>query len=101
VLFNPVIIASRGQVVAEEGCLSVPDVWADVARPGIITVRGLDREGRMLELKDLNGPLARCFQHEIDHLEGVLFVDKISATDRLLNEAKLKKMARSPVKIRL
>lgn len=101
VLFNPVILASHGQMVAEEGCLSVPDVWADVARPEIITVQGLDREGRMLELKDISGSLARCFQHEIDHLEGVLFVDKISATDRLLNEAKLKKMARSPVKIRL
>jgi peptide deformylase len=94
VLFNPVILSARGEAVAEEGCLSVPDVWADVARPEIITVRALDREGKSFELKDVDGLLARCIQHEIDHLEGVLFVDKISSTDRLLNEAKLKRMVR-------
>ena len=94
VLFNPVVLSSRGEAVAEEGCLSVPDVWADVTRPEIITVRALDREGKSFELKDVDGLLARCIQHEIDHLEGVLFVDKISSTDRLLNEAKLKRMVR-------
>ncbi len=94
VFFNPVILSSRGEIVAEEGCLSVPDVWADVTRPEIITVQALDREGKPFELKNVNGLLARCIQHEIDHLEGVLFVDKISATDRVFNEAKLKKMVR-------
>ena len=94
VLFNPVILSSRGEAIAEEGCLSVPEVWADVTRPEIITVQALDREGKVLEFKNVDGILARCIQHEIDHLEGVLFVDKISATDRMLNEARLKKMAR-------
>ena len=94
VLFNPVIISSRGEAIAEEGCLSVPEVWADVTRPEIITMRAVDREGKAFEFKNVDGILARCIQHEIDHLEGVLFVDKISATDRMLNEARLKKMAR-------
>lgn len=94
VLFNPEILSSKGEAVAEEGCLSVPGVWADVTRPEIITLRAMNREGELFELKGIEGILARCIQHEIDHLEGVLFVDKISSTDRLLNEAKLKKMAR-------
>ena len=94
ILFNPVILSSKGEIVAEEGCLSVPGVWADVTRPEIVTVQALDREGKPVELKNIDGILARCIQHEIDHLEGVLFVDKISTTDRILNEAKLKKMAR-------
>ena len=94
VFFNPEILSAKGETVAEEGCLSVPGVWADVTRPEIITLRALDREGKPIEWKGIDGILARCVQHEIDHLEGVLFVDKISSTDRILNEAKLKKMAR-------
>jgi len=94
VFFNPEIVSSSGEAVAEEGCLSVPDVWADVTRPETITLKALDYDGNPVELKNLDGLLARCIQHEIDHLEGVLFVDKISATDRLMNEPKLKKMAR-------
>ena len=94
VLFNPEILSSRGEIVAEEGCLSVPDVWADVTRPESITLKALDRDGNPLEFKNVDGILARCIQHEIDHLDGILFVDKISNTDRMLNEAKLKKLAR-------
>ena len=93
VLFNPEILSAMGEAIAEEGCLSVPGVWADVTRPEIITLRAMDREGKEFELKGIDGVLARCIQHEIDHLEGVLFVDKISTTDRILNQAKLKKMA--------
>jgi peptide deformylase len=96
VFFNPEIIyASPEKETAEEGCLSVPDVWADVSRPGKISVRALDREGRPFELDNVDGLFARCVQHEIDHLDGVLFVDKISSTDRMLNESRLKKMARA------
>lgn len=96
VFFNPEIIeASTRKETAEEGCLSVPDVWAEVTRPEVITVRALDRDGKPFELKNIDGLAARCVQHEIDHLNGVLFVDKISATDRMLNESRLKKMARA------
>jgi peptide deformylase len=96
VFFNPEIVAaSPEKETAEEGCLSIPDVWAEVTRPESITVRALDREGKPFEVKDAHGLFARCVQHEMDHLEGVLFVDKISATDRLLNDSRLKKMARA------
>jgi peptide deformylase len=94
ILFNPVVTGRRGASSAEEGCLSVPGVWADVERPEIITVESLDRNGERQVLKDIDGLLARCIQHEIDHLDGVLFVDKISATDRTLNEGKLKKLSK-------
>lgn len=94
ILFNPVILSSQGKAVAEEGCLSIPEVWADVTRPEFITVTAQDRQGKSFELKSVGGVLSRCIQHEIDHLEGVLFVDKISATDRMFNETRLKKMAR-------
>jgi peptide deformylase len=96
VFFNPEIVeASTDKETAEEGCLSVPDVWAEVTRPEAITVRALDRNGKPFELKNIDGLAARCVQHEIDHLNGVLFVDKISTTDRMLNESRLKKMARA------
>lgn len=95
VFFNPRIVSSRGSVTAEEGCLSIPDVWAEVERPEIITVHALDREGKPFEVKDAGALLARCIQHEYDHLEGVLFTDKISATDRMLNESRLRKLTKS------
>ena len=95
VFFNPRIVASRGSDTAEEGCLSIPDVWAEVTRPKIITVQALDREGKPFEVKDADGLLARCIQHEYDHLEGVLFTDKISATDRMLNDGRLRKLTKS------
>ena len=93
-IFNPEVVRKDGMCAAEEGCLSIPGVWADVERPETITVKGLDKDGRPLLLKDIDGLLSRCIQHEIDHLDGVLFVDKISATDRSLNESKLKKLSK-------
>jgi peptide deformylase len=93
-MFNPVVSVTQGACTAEEGCLSVPGVWADVERPETITVEYLDRNGKPQTLKNVDGLTARCIQHEIDHLNGVLFVDKISNTDRTLNEGKLKKMAK-------
>jgi peptide deformylase len=95
VFFNPQIVSVSGKATAEEGCLSIPDVWAEVTRPEIITVRALDREGKPFEIANADALLARCIQHEYDHLEGVLFTDKISATDRLLNDSRLKKLTKS------
>jgi peptide deformylase len=94
ILFNPEIVAKQGEQSAEEGCLSVPGVWADVTRPDTVTVRAMDENGKPVLMENISGMLARCIQHEIDHLDGVLFVDKISATDRTLNESKLKKLSR-------
>ncbi len=94
VLFNPQIFSTEGETEAEEGCLSVPGIWANVTRPEKISVKALDLKGQAIELKNIDGMLARCIQHEIDHLDGVLFVDKISATEKALNSGKLKKMAK-------
>ena len=92
VLINPEIIAKEGESVSEEGCLSVPDIKEKVARPYKVVARGLDLEGRRVEIEgeDL---LARALCHEIDHLDGILFVDKLSALKRKLIKQKLKKNA--------
>lgn len=75
-LVNPEIIGTQGEVVDVEGCLSIPEVAGEVARPKRVKVRAYDRHGKMFEIEgeDL---LARAFCHEIDHLEGTLFVDKV------------------------
>jgi peptide deformylase len=81
-------------VAYEEGCLSIPDVFCNVERPSTIKVRYTDEHGEAQEMRGVEGLLARCVQHEVDHLDGVLFVDKISQSDRILNQSKLKKMAK-------
>ncbi|TCO78978.1 peptide deformylase [Marinisporobacter balticus] len=75
-LINPKIIEEKGEQIDAEGCLSVPGVTGDVKRPKWVKVRGLDRKGQMIEIEgeDL---LARALCHEIDHLEGILFTDKV------------------------
>lgn len=90
VLINPEIVAGEGSVKWDEACLSVPDYTADVIRKLRVQVKGLDRHGnpRDLEAEDL---LAVCLQHEIDHLDGVLFIDRISSLKRALYKKKLKK----------
>ena len=81
-LVNPEIVwASDHDASYEEGCLSLPDQFADVARPAAVRVRYLDRDGNRKEL-EAEGLLAVCVQHEMDHLDGVLFVDHISALKR-------------------
>ena len=82
----------------EEGCLSLPEHYAEVVRPAAIKVRYLDREGEIREL-EADGILATCIQHEIDHLDGILFVDHISALKRnmiLRKLLKAKKTAKAP-----
>jgi len=94
VLANPEVIRQEGEVTCEEGCLSVPDIREKVSRPYRVTVRGLDLEGRTVEVEgeDL---LARALCHEIDHLDGILFVEKLSPLKRRLIRKKLKKNAAS------
>ena len=82
VVINPEIVsASSAKGKAEEGCLSIPDVYGDVERPSSVRVRALDLEGRPFEL-DATELLARCLQHEIDHLHGKLFIDYLSVLKR-------------------
>lgn len=75
-LINPTIISAKGEDVDVEGCLSIPHVFGTVKRPDEIVVRYYDREGDEMEV-EAYGYLARAFQHEIDHLDGKLFIDKI------------------------
>jgi len=79
--------------IGEEGCLSIPEVYAKVERCQKVVVKGLDERGREV-LLEAEGFLARILQHEIDHLDGILFVDHLSPSRRLLLGNKLKKIAR-------
>ena len=89
---NPEIIAvSPNDNTHEEGCLSLPEHYADVVRPDSITLRYLNENNKILEI-DADGILATCIQHEMDHLEGILFVDHISALKRNMILRKLKKV---------
>lgn len=77
VFINPEILARDGMGVMEEGCLSVPGIFEEVARAQHVLVRALDREGHSFEM-EANGLLAVCIQHEVDHLDGKVFVDYLS-----------------------
>ena len=90
-LINPEIIRSAGQISWEEGCLSLPGIYATVKRPSDIIVRGMDREGKQVEF-EANDLLAVCIQHEIDHLNGKLFVDHLSGLKRTRALQKFRKL---------
>jgi peptide deformylase len=94
-LINPEILAKEGVEQMEEGCLSVPGVYELVSRANQIRVSALDREGNHLEM-EAEGLLAVCIQHELDHLEGKLFVDYLSSLKRQRIRKKLEKESRQP-----
>jgi len=91
VLINPEIVLTEGEIVQEEACLSVIDFAADVKRFSRIKVRGINRHGDPVDV-EAEGLLAVCLQHEIDHLNGVLFIDHVSSLKRSLYKKKLKKL---------
>ena len=94
---NPEIIqASSERSVFEEGCPSLPEHFAEVKRPGRVRVRYLDRENEIRE-QDMDGFLATCIQHEMDHLDGILFVDHISKLKRGMIMRKLTKLKKQDV----
>jgi peptide deformylase len=97
ILFNPEVEPEAHDnplVSDEEGCLSVPDIWANVSRPTFVHLKYTNEKGEVIDLHNVSGKLARCAQHELDHLNGILFVDKISFSDRAINASKLKRMAK-------
>ena len=91
-LINPEIIDSSGSIISEkEGCLSVVDYTSDVKRYENVTVKALDIEGNQLEF-EAQGILAIIMQHEIDHLDGILFIDRVSVLKRTMYKKKIAKM---------
>jgi peptide deformylase len=95
VFVNPQLVAASGATEREEGCLSVPDVYEKVRRAERVTVRALDANGAPFEL-EAEGLLAVCIQHEMDHLEGKVFVEKLSRLKQTRIRARLKKRERLP-----
>ena len=90
-LFNPEILSAEGEAVAEEGCLSIPNVTADVKRPEKVVIEGINVESEQVRI-EADGLLARALQHEIDHLNGVLFIDRLSGLKRQLLAGKLRQI---------
>jgi len=90
-LINPVVVDSSGNDRSEEGCLSIPDIYGDVDRALTVTVRALDENGQTRDIT-ANGLLARCILHEIDHLDGKLFIDYLSTLKRRSVMSKWKKI---------
>jgi peptide deformylase len=94
VMVNPEFVERDGMQVEDEGCLSIPGFNASVVRPARTIVRGLDREGKERTV-DATGLLARAFQHEIDHLDGTLFIDRLRGIKRDLIVRRIQKLKRS------
>ncbi len=101
VFINPELVESGAdRSVYEEGCLSIPDYYAEVERPASVRVRYLDRSGKQHEVL-AEGLLATCLQHEMDHLNGVLFIDHISKLKRDMVVRKFRKLAKDKAPSRL
>ena len=95
VMLNPELVETEGEILFEEGCLSIPDFREDVRRARRVLLRGIDRNGCPLEVEGEH-LLARIFQHEMDHLNGLLFVDRLSPAKRILLTRKLRKAFLDP-----
>ena len=95
VMLNPELVETEGEILFEEGCLSIPDFREDVRRARRVLLRGIDRNGRPLEVEGEH-LLALIFQHEMDHLNGLFFVDRLSPAKRFLLGKKLRKAFLDP-----
>jgi peptide deformylase len=94
VICNPSIVISEGEVKCEEGCLSIPEFTDTVIRPRKMIIKGQDLHGEELKI-EATELLARCFSHEIDHLDGILFIDRLSSLKKTLIRNKIKKLAKA------
>jgi peptide deformylase len=97
-LINPEIVSACGEDAAEEGCLSIPEIYTRVKRPKSVVLKGLDPTGKTLEI-EATGLGARAFFHEIDHLDGILFVDRISRVKRGLLRRRLNEIKKQAKEI--
>jgi peptide deformylase len=94
VLINPEIVEAEGEIIYDEACLSVIDFSAEVKRHAMVKVRGFDRHGKPVDV-EAEGLMAICLQHEIDHLNGKLFIDHVSSLKRALYKRRLQKMLKN------
>ena len=92
-LINPVITDAEGEAIEEEGCLSIPSIYQKVIRAQKIHVKYLDEKGRKRDM-DVEGMIARLIQHEVDHLNGILFIDRIGVVRRALLSKKLRELTK-------
>ena len=100
VLFNPEVVAASDETnVYEEGCLSIPEQFAEITRPKAVDVRWIDRDGKERQ-ETFDGLWATCVQHEIDHLNGKLFIDYLGAMRRQMITSKMKKLKRERARTR-
>jgi peptide deformylase len=97
-IVNPEVVERDGKITWEEGCLSVPGYTDEVERAAKVVVKGLNREGEEIRI-EADGLLAVCLQHEIDHLEGMLFVDRLSRLKQSMVKKKLKKRAQEEAEV--
>lgn len=95
-IINPVVVESAGEFVYSEGCLSIPDLYVDILRPNHVLVRGLSVEGEEIEI-EADELMGRMFQHEIDHLNGVLMFDRMTTDQRKEAMAEYRRMQEAPV----
>src|SRR4030081_2870721 len=91
VIVNPEIVKTTGDVELDEGCLSVPGFWGRLNRAERVSVKALDRHGKELRIRDAEGLFAQALQHEIDHLDGYLYVDRMETLDKLQRSEPLRK----------
>lgn len=94
VLINPTILKQEGEQSGDEGCLSFPDLYDRVVRPQIVRVSALDKDGQPVEIEG-SGVLARALVHEVDHLNGILFIDRMSAFRLRFIQGRLRKLKKS------
>ncbi|MGI9148205.1 MAG: peptide deformylase, partial [Chloroflexota bacterium] len=91
VLVNPEVVKTVGEVTLDEGCLSVPGFWGQLTRAERVSVKALDRNGKELRIRDAEGLLAQALQHEINHLDGQLYIDRMETLDKLQRSEPLRK----------
>lgn len=95
-IVNPVIVESRGEWVYDEGCLSIPGLYVEIARPKEVLLRGVDLDGNEIEI-EADELLARLFQHELDHLQGVLMFERMTPEQRKEAMAEWRRLQEEPV----
>jgi peptide deformylase len=92
VIVNPEIVKTSGEVELDEGCLSVPGFWGRLNRAERVSVKALDRHGKELRIRDAEGLFAQALQHEIDHLDGYLYVDRMDTLEKLQRSEPIRKL---------